>query len=423
MAALVNKATNAMPQYRLDVSQESHTNNHSFSKNWTTEADFDSIVPAPGSKKSIFLKDAIISNGDTAGYFRLVQDPVDSTASIIASRLNLGIDAYTSLNFSQPHQLTPNAALLVDSTTADDFSVSVSYYIDEVTGFGYTSGGYTGTTGLSTVQENFFASDSSSTVGADIDMIGFSSTIYGGAGASSATHGYVAGGFTSGYNRAQISKFSFSSTANATYNGDLTTAIRYNSGFFSISNGYSSGGYSNEAVNQISRYSFSSDANSILVGELAVALYGAAAQQSSTAGYTSGGFATDEVSTISKYSFLSDGTAVSIGDLTVARSHTTGQSSVEKGYTSGGWNDPTYYNTVDAFSYASEANAADIGDLTVARYGAAGQSSSINGYTSGGTTGTATKTIDKASFSAGGNSASVGDLVTACSFGIGQQSN
>ena len=415
-----------MPQYRQDVSQESHTNNHSFSKNWSAEADFESIVPAPGSKKSIFLKDAIISNGDTAGYFRLVQDPTDSTASIIASRLNLGIDAYTSLNFSQPLQLTPNSALLVDSTTADDFSVTVSYYVDDVTGYGYTSGGWTGADAISSVQENYFASDSSSTVGADLAVTGaLFANLYGGAGASSSTHGYTAGGNVGafGYNRAQIFKFSFTSTANAINIGDLTTAIRYNCGFYSISNGYSSGGYSNEAVNQISRYSFSSDANSILVGELAVALYGAAGQQSTTAGYTSGGFATDEVSTISKYSFLSDGTAVSVGDLTIARSHTTGQSSVEKGYTSGGWNDPTYYNTVDAFSYASDGNAADIGDLTVARYGAAGQSSSLNGYTSGGTPGTAPKTIDKVSFTAGGNSSSVGDLVTACSFGIGQESN
>lgn len=416
-----------MPQYRQDVSQESHSGNQSFSKNWSAEADNESIVTAPGSKKSIFLSDAIVSNGDTAGYVQFLQNPTDSTSSTIINRLNLAINALAKINNTQPLLLTPNAALVVDSTTADDFSVTVNYYIDEVKGFGYASGGWTGTAALSSVQENFFASDSSSTVGADLALAGSSfPNVYGAAGASSATHGYLAGGNTGTiYNRAQISKFSFSSTANATYNGDLFTTQRYNTGFFSISNGYSSGGYSNVNLNQISSYSFSSDANSTLVGELTTALYAAAGQQSSTNGYTSGGYSTEALTSIEKFSFASEGLAPSVGDLTVARSHVCGQSSVEKGYSCGGVDSPSYYNTVDSFSFASDGNAVDNGDLTVARSGSSGQSSTVSGYTSGGTPASDSwsKVIDKFNFAFSGNSASVGDLVTACTHTVGQQSN
>ena len=307
-----------MAQYTQSVQQELHSGSHSYTKNFSAVASGTDLIATPGYHKSIFLTDLIISNGVTAGYFRFYDNVV--TASVV-QRINLAINGLFVSNFSGPLQITPNMGFEVYSTTADDFSVTINYYIDEVKGFGYSSGGTTGSAS-NVIGENYFASDSNST---DV--------------------------------------------------GDLTLARWYCKGQSSAVSGYSCGGeVTGTQVNTIDKFSFSTGGDATDVGDLTVARYGVAPQSSAVSGYSSGGYTGSASATIDKFSFSSDGDATDVGDLTVARFGPAGQSSTVSGYSSGGYTGSASA-TVDKFSFSSDANATDVGDLTLARYGVAGQQS------------------------------------------------
>ena len=208
-----------MSQYTQSVQQELHSNSHSATANYSSVQSGAILIPNPGYHKSIFLTDLNISNGDTAGYFRIFEGG-SAVNTVIIERQNLAIDRLSILNFTQPLQLTPNNNLLIYSDTADDFSVTANYYIDDVVGFGYSSGGVASGGISNVIGENYFASDSNST----------------GVGDLSVTRGYLTGqssavsGYTSGGNHNVVDKFSFSSDGDSTDVGNLTVARSYLAG-------------------------------------------------------------------------------------------------------------------------------------------------------------------------------------------------
>ena len=212
-----------MAQYTQSVQSESHSGSSSVTANYTAVQTDASIIATPGYHKSLFLTDIIVSNGDTAGYFFFEQAPDGGVATDKVSRLNLAINGLFVSNFAQPLQLTPDSALTITTVTADDFSATINYYIDEVKGFGYSSGGYTDSNS-NVIDENFFASASNST---DVGNLSVARSEL--AGQSSAISGYNSGG-NDGSISNRIDKFSFSSDGDATDVGDLTLARKYLAG-------------------------------------------------------------------------------------------------------------------------------------------------------------------------------------------------
>ena len=130
----------------------------------------------------------------------------------------------------------------------------------------------------------------------------------------------------------------------------------------------------------IDKFSFTSDANATDVGNLTSDRDPAAGQSSLTHGYvSSNGF--------EKFPFVSGSNGVIVGTQTAARQSSTGQSSILNGYgyTSGGYTpSPSWSNVIDKFPFSTDANATDVGDLTAVRRALSGQSSTVSGYNSGG---------------------------------------
>ena len=309
-----------MAQYTQSVQQELHSGSQYFTAYYSAVQTDTEIIAAPGSKSSIYISDVILSNGDTAGKIWLTEAPSGGTALTVLSLQNYGINTIGVYNFSSPLFITPNAALELNSGTTDDFSVTINYYIDEVKGFGYTSGGYIASNS-NTIDENFFASDSNST-----DVGNLTVARYAVAGQSSAVSGYTSGGLD-GVATNVVDKFSFSSDGDSTDVGNLTVARYSVAGQSSAVSGYTSGGYSGGNSNVVDKFSFSSDGDSTDVGNLTVARYGLAGQSSAVSGYSSGGNSGSNSNVIDKSSFSSDGNSTDCGDLTVARRLVAGQQS------------------------------------------------------------------------------------------------
>lgn len=277
---------------------------------------------------------------------------------------------------------------------------------------GYTSGGWSTSppiqTTVNTIDKFSFSTDANATDVGDLTSV----ARYGLAGQSSTTHGYATAGrdLTSGASPTYglpfniIEKFPFSVDSNATDVGDLTQARFIAAGNNSQTNGYTSGGQTPSVLNTIDKFPFAVDANATDVGDLIAVNSFIASQSSETNGYVSGDYLLSNV--IQKFPFSTDANATDVGDLTQGRYDSAGQSSVNSGYTSGGASPPSL-NTIDKFPFASDANATDVGDLTQPRRGGAGQSSTSNGYTSGGDF---QNTIDKFSFSTDASATDVGDL-------------
>ena len=299
-----------------------------------------------------------------------------------------------------------------------------SYFTDYFfTGFGGSTSGYSSGgvipagPGRSDVIDKFpFSSDANAT---DVGNLTTDRSL-GSVGNSSDANGYSAGGSNPGppYQSNVIDKFPFSSDANATDVGDLTAVRMQGAGQSSTANGYHSGGnLAPDKLNIIDKFPFSSDANATDVGDLTFARGGSGGQSSSSNGYTSGGQPgglpyTNNI--IDKFPFSSDANATDVGDLTIFRYYLSGQGSGSNGYTAGGYGPPFsvnsgHKNEIDKFPFATDGNATDVGDLTVIRSRTAGQSSLSDGYAAGGDPGYL-NTIDKFPFSSDANATDVGNL-------------
>lgn len=75
----------------------------------------------------IYITDVVVSNGATAGQVKFVEDTGGTPIDRIES-LHLGINGGAVLNFTNPVQLTAGVDFGVTSTTADDFSVTITGY-------------------------------------------------------------------------------------------------------------------------------------------------------------------------------------------------------------------------------------------------------------------------------------------------------
>jgi hypothetical protein len=148
-------------------------------------------------------------------------------------------------------------------------------------------------------------------------------------GASSQTHGYIAGG----YNRpvpptnvdvATIEKFSFATETDAASIGTITTPRANQAGCSSETHGYQSSGstINSGIVSNIDRWSFATDGNAVGHGDLSTSYQGNTACSSVTHGYSVGGQAQGgggEADTIEKFAFSSNTTATDWADLTVIK--------------------------------------------------------------------------------------------------------
>jgi hypothetical protein len=245
-------------------------------------------------------------------------------------------------------------------------------------------------------------------------------------------YGYSAGGAPTPRYTA-IERWPFSSFITADDVGDLAVGVYYNAGNNSLTDGYTSGGFSPTVpgtTNTIQKFSFANPSSGGSdVADLATAVERVCGQSSSTDGYTSGSYPTPIVGIIQKFPFASDfsGTASNIGGLlaNASRYGPAGQSSSNYGYVSGGY-DPGYRTDVYRFSFSSDGDATNIGDLTTGRRYLTGHSSSTDGFTSGGT-GPTIATIQKFPFASdwNGTSANVGNLTQATygSAGVSETSN
>ncbi len=213
-----------------------------------------------------------------------------------------------------------------------------------------------------------------------------------GAGISSGTEGFTAGGKVRpiGYlGIATVDKFPFTVApfVTATTAGNLTKSISGGAGQSSSNHGYHSGGYQNYVGTVAGVDKFPTVAPftaATTVGNLTQSRDNGVGQTSSTEGFTSGGSNPFAVATIDKFPFNAPfTTATSAGSLSQARWKAGGHSSTTEGFTSGG-STPTEASTIDKFPFTSPfTTATSAGSLSAARQ-TSGHSSSTHGYASGG---------------------------------------
>lgn len=188
-------------------------------------------------------------------------------------------NGYTSGGYSPPTYLNTidkfpfstdaNATDVGDLTIARGFSAEQSSTVS-----GYTAGG--ASPAPSNVIDKFpFSTDGNAT-----DVGDLTNSIYHPVGQSSSENGYTSGGapFTN-----IIDKFPFAVDANATDVGDLIFSMYGSSGQSSTVSGYTAGGYIFPAspgnTNIISKFPFSTDANATDVGDITVTRLSLAGQQ------------------------------------------------------------------------------------------------------------------------------------------------
>ncbi len=215
--------------------------------------------------------------------------------------------------------------------------------------------------------------------------------------------GTIAGFHAGGANQTQIHKYSFTSDANATSHGNMTS-ITYMAGACSSStHGYSVSGVtvSNPQTNTTEKYAFASSGQNTVLGSLTVSLarQDQSGHSSSTDGYISGGaHPSGTTGLINKFSFANSNPATDHGSLTVARFDSGGVSSITHGYAVGGNVSSTL---IDKFQFSSSATSTTHGSLLTSfssRRG--GHSSDDNGYVSGGAP--ITNVIERFSYASGG---------------------
>ena len=204
---------------------------------------------------------------------------------------------------------------------------------------GYSSGGAASQNtppSSPTIAKFPFAHDTNSAVHS---FLGLGQARQRGAGHSSTTHGYLAGGLSPPFfsRKNIIDKFPFSNTSAATDVGDLAVEKAHCVGQSSTAHGYVAGGSGNNdsplfttVITSIEKFPFSSDASATEVGDLSVARGFSAGQSSISHGYTSGGYVLPQsvfTNVIDKFPFSSDGTATDVGDISKSRGESTGHQS------------------------------------------------------------------------------------------------
>ena len=193
------------------------------------------------------------------------------------------------------------------------------------------------------------------------------------------TNIYTAGGTDNSPTvyKQSISQFSAASDGSTiTDYGDLLPATEWNymAGHSSATHGYMTGGYAATPgySNRIQKWPFASAANSTDVADLTYADNGVAGTSSADHGYTSGGGSPTYRNNIEKFTFASDANATDVGDKNAANMYQVGTSSADNGYVCGGFGPAGGQNYIFKYSHASDGNSTDIGNLAVGNHRAAG---------------------------------------------------
>ena len=226
--------------------------------------------------------------------------------------------------------------------------------------------------------------------------------------------GYCSGSFAppAPYSRDWIQKFSFTSDANATDSGNLTTPNWGGAGIGSRTHGYCAGGYYHNnggSINVIDKFSFAVGGNAVDVGDITVARnYAMATSDKSTYGYVHGGESYTNV--IDRFSLTADGNAVDVGDLTQAKGWAAAASTQSYGYGAGGWTGSAT-NVIERYQMQASANGVDVGDLALTSgHGATGVTSDTHGYfIRVATANPSGQDIQKYALSSSANATTVGD--------------
>ena len=252
----------------------------------------------------------------------------------------------------------------------------------------------------------------------------------GGGGATSSTHGYIAGGraihtaSSGGTYNCAIDKFQMSDSSNATTIGDLSFGQCDNAGAMSTTTGYVAGGRHPD-IDTIEKYPFSSDTNASDSGDLICDFAKLRGHSSRTHAYFSGGTPAQISTTIQKFPFASEGNAADVGELSRDHVEHSCQNSAEAGYAAGGLlgNQSTLCDNIDKFPFSSDSPGTDIGNLSAGRCAQTGVSSTTDGYSiSGSPPSGGTPVVDSFPFASDTNATNLG--VTACfqvAFGHGHQ--
>lgn len=256
----------------------------------------------------------------------------------------------------------------------------------------------------------------------------------GGAGASSTTHGYNAGGYTAFpplVGITNLQKFSFSNATTGVNIGSLVQARGYVTGYSSAIEGFCSGGdnLGTTYSDFIEKFPFANDGSAAFNGSLSSVRRGTAGCNSQFNGYACGGESPGVtlVSTIDKFPLAGGASyASAVGNLTTAVRRTAGCSSQTNGYTVGGsLGVAAFTDSIQKFPFANETTATVTASLRNAgspyTLGSTNGTHSSNtaGYSTGGGTGqsppapapgvfTLINTIEKFSFVTDTNSTSIG---------------
>ena len=295
----------------------------------------------PGSIYGYAVMGMTGSPTDTIDKFSFVSDTnaVDHCdAFSIGSHLSCSrslTHGYSNAGEIFPHYTVVNRiakfafASSADGTDVADTLVAVglqSGYSSET--HGYIAGGHLQNAAITidTIQKYTTSADANAT-----DVGDLSETIGTPKGASSETHGYRMGGnnpspASSEYSSERIDRFSFVTDGNATDMANLTMNRGGGAGCSSETHGYCAGGHSYFPIGGgihayqdiIDKFSFATGANATDVGNLTAPNGVNGGCSSTTYGYVIGGYP-NYIDRIDKFSFVTDGDATDIANLTIGR--------------------------------------------------------------------------------------------------------
>ena len=227
---------------------------------------------------------------------------------------------------------------------------------------------YPGTTYVNVIESIQIAS-----LGNSVDFGDLTNKPNGGAGFSSKTRGFVAGGNTpDGYGINVIQFVTIATAGNATDFGDAGYSRANARGVSNNTRGVYSGGESasspNPSLNNIEFITMSTSGNGQDFGDLVDAGSSYATASSPTRGLNLGGYRDGEVNFIDFITIATTGNSQEFGDLiNTSRNGNGGVSNGHRGIVMGGYASPARTNTIQYVTIQSMGNAIDFGDLTDAR--------------------------------------------------------
>ena len=318
------------------------------------------------------------------------------------------------------HNTTSGEAFICTDATAGankwinigEGSGNIDPYQFQGTQYGHTAGGSNGpTTTWNIITKFSFTTNANATDVGDLTAV-----MQYTAGSHSTTHGYSMGGNNDNF----INKYSFAAGGNATDVGDFPSKLSSPGGLTSKLNGYTGGGWqyspATTSIN-IHRVSFTSDGNAVDVADMSQAKLQLSSSTDTVNGFLACGSAgAADRTTVEKFVYATEADSTDIGDMTtIGGPSLGGASSLTHGYCFGRYNNAanSKHDVIDKFNFSGTFTATDVGNISAgARHGTAGHSSPTHGYYTGGTNNAAWyNDIANVAFASDGNSTDVADLL------------